>query len=77
MLHRNEAIYEHGAITWSGEKPPVNQAHVIVTILGVTETATAPLRTDKQPSPLIAGKGSVLADLTAPASPADEWNCLS
>jgi len=77
MLQSYEAIYKHGAITWLGEKPSVNQAHVIVTILGVTETATAPLRRDKQPSPLIAGKGSVLADLTAPASPADEWNCLS
>ncbi|ACF43949.1 conserved hypothetical protein [Pelodictyon phaeoclathratiforme BU-1] len=77
ILQSYEAIYEHGAITWLGEKPSVNQAHVIVTILDVTETATAPLRTNRQPSPLIAGKGSVLADLTAPVSPADEWNCLS
>ena len=77
MLQSYEAIYEHGAITWLGEKPSVNQAHVIVTILDVTERATAPLRTNKQPSPLIAGKESILADLTLPISAADEWACLS
>jgi hypothetical protein len=77
MLQSYEAIYEHGAITWLGEKPSVSQAHVIVTILDVSDSATTPLQKTRQPSPLIAGKGSILADLTAPASPADEWNCLS
>ncbi len=77
MLQSYEAIYAHGAIRGLGEKPSINQAHVIVTILGVKETASAPLQTNKQPSPLIAGKGSILTDLTAPVSPADEWNCLS
>jgi len=77
MLQSYEAIYEHGAITWLGEKPSVSQAHVIVTILGTTETAIAPLQTNRQPSPLIAGKGSVLADLTVPVSPEEEWNCFS
>ncbi len=73
MLQSYEAIYEHGAITWLGEKPSVNQVHIIVTILDVKETATAPLQTNKQPSPLIAGKGSILTDLTLPISAADEW----
>lgn len=77
MLQSYEAIYEQGAIIWLGEKPSVNQAHVIVTILDVSVSATAPFRTNKQPSPLIAGKGSILADLTAPVSPEEEWNCLS
>jgi hypothetical protein len=73
MLQSYEAIYEHGAIRGLGEKPSVNQAHVIVTILDVSVSATAPLRTNKQPSPLIAGKGSILTDLTLPISAADEW----
>ncbi len=77
MLQSYEAIYEHGAIIWLGEKPSVKQAHVIVTVLGITETATTPLQNARQPSPLIAGKGSIVTDLTLPISPADEWRCLS
>ena len=48
MLQSYEAIYAHGAIRGLGEKPSINQAHVIVTILGVKETASAPLQTNKQ-----------------------------
>ena len=33
MLQSYEAIYEHGTIKWLGDKPPIKQAHVIVTIL--------------------------------------------
>lgn len=58
MLQNYEAIYEHGAITWLGEKPSVNQAHVIVTILDVSDGATAPLqKKPDNPHPLLPGKG--------------------
>ena len=77
MLQSYEAIYEHGAIKWLGEKPSVNQAHVIVTILPATEVNIIPIPKKRHPSPLIAGKGSILGDLIEPLSPAEEWNCLS
>lgn len=31
ILQSYEAIYEHGEMKWLGDKPPVKQAHVIVT----------------------------------------------
>ena len=76
MLQSYEAIYEHGAIEWLGDKPPIKQAHVIVTILPEQEGRSVTSQTQHQPSPLIAGKGSIQGDIIFPIIPAKDWNCL-
>ena len=76
MLQSYEAIYEHGAMKWLGDKPPIKQAHVIVTILPEKEGRSFTSQTQHQPSPLIAGKGSIQGDIITPIIPAIDWNCL-
>ena len=76
MLQSYEAIYENGAMRWLGDKPPVKQAHVIVTILAEKEATAISLQKNHHPSPLIAGKGKILADIITPVSPAEDWSCL-
>ena len=63
MLQSYEAIYEHGAMKWLGDKPPVKHAHVIVTILPEKEVSLITSQTQHQLSPLIAGKGSIQGDI--------------
>ena len=75
MLQSYEAFYDHGTMKWLGYKPPVKQAHVIVTILAEKEATVISLK-KHQPSPLIAGKGKILGDIISPVSPAEEWSCL-
>ena len=77
MLQSYEAIYEHGAMKWLGDKPPIKQAHVIVTILPEKEASLITSQTQHQPSPLIAGKGSIQGDIITPIIPAIDWNCLT
>ena len=76
MLQSYEVIYEHGAMRWLDDKPPVKQAHVIVTILAEKDATAISVQKKQQPSPLIAGKGKILGDLITPVSPAEEWSCL-
>jgi len=76
MLQSYEAIYEHGTMKWLGDKPPIKQAHVIVTILPEKEPSSIISQTQHQPSPLIAGKGSIKGDIITPIIPAKDWNCL-
>ncbi|ACF42910.1 hypothetical protein [Pelodictyon phaeoclathratiforme] len=71
MLQSYEAFYDHGAMKWLGDKPPVKQAYVIVTILAEKEATVMPLQKKHQPSPLIAGKGKILGDIISPVSPAE------
>lgn len=33
MLKSDEAIYENGELIWLAEEPPIQSAHIIVTIL--------------------------------------------
>jgi len=74
MLQSYEAIYDHGQIKWITDKPPLEQARVIVTMLPAQADATPhPGRT---PSPRIAGKGRILGDIVAPAAPAADWDSL-
>jgi len=74
MLQSYEAIYESGAMKWLADKPQVKYAHVIVTILAEKEvTIVSP----QYPSPVIAGKGKILGDLTMPVVSENEWNCLT
>ena len=77
MLQSYEAIYEHGAMRWLGDKPPIKQAHVIVTILPEKDEGSITSQTLNQPSPLIAGKGSIQGDIITPIIPAIDWNCLT
>ena len=77
MLQSYEAIYEYGAMKWLGDKPPIKQAHVIVTILPEKEVSSITPKIQHQPSPLIAGKGSIQGDIITPIIPAIDWNCLT
>lgn len=76
MLQSYEAIYEHGAMKWLGDKPPIKHAYVIVTILAEKETTAISVQTKRHPSPLIAGKGKILGDIITSVLPAEEWSCL-
>jgi hypothetical protein len=69
-----EAIYEHGQLKWLGDKPETQKARVIVTVVSSEADDHLPQR--RRPSAKIAGKGQVLGDIIAPASPADEWDCV-
>ena len=73
MLQSYEAIYDHGQMRWLGERPPVEEARVIVTILSAPPSAYG---AKHEPSSRIAGKGRVLGDIVSPAAPAEDWNCL-
>ena len=74
MLQSFEAIYDHGQIKWLGDKPPVEAARVIVTMLPPLESATP--QNKRVPSPRIAGKGKTLGDIVAPVIPESDWNVL-
>jgi len=74
MLQSYEAIYDHGQIRWLTDKPPVEEAHVIVTML--PQQADAATKMCRVPSPLIAGKGKILGDIVAPVTPEGDWDAL-
>ena len=76
MLQSYEAIYDHGSMKWLGDKPSVKHAHVIVTILPEKEASSFIFQTQHQPSPLIAGKGSIQGDIITPIIPTKDWNIL-
>lgn len=71
-LKSYEAIYDHGQMKWLGDRPQVEEARVIVTILPEENVAPAVKR---QPSARIAGKGKILGDIIAPVAPIEDWNC--
>jgi hypothetical protein len=75
MLQSYQAIYNHGHLTWLTDKPSVEEAHVIVTLL-LDEEAPV-LKAKRQPSPRIAGQGKILGDIIAPAAPIEDWNGLA
>jgi len=72
-LQSYEAIYEHGQMKWLGDRPQVEEARVIVTILSDKSIAPTPVR--HQPSARIAGMGKILGDIFSPAAPIEYWNC--
>jgi len=74
MLQSYEAIYDHGQIRWLTDKPPVEEARVIVTMLPPHTGASA--QADRVPSARIAGKGRILGDIVAPVAPEEDWNVL-
>ncbi len=72
-LQSYEAIYDHGQMKWLGDRPQVEEARVIVTIL--SDNGIAPTTVRHQPSVRIAGKGKILGDILSSAAPIDDWNC--
>jgi len=73
MLPSYEAVYDHGQLKWLTDKPPVEEARVIVTLLPPKDIST-PLQCPRKPSARIAGKGRILGDIVAPAAPVGDWN---
>lgn len=74
MLQSYEAIFDHGTIRWLGDKPSVDTARIIVTMLAPIDS-TQPMVKHK-PSTRIAGQGRVLGDLLEPVIPASDWAVL-
>jgi hypothetical protein len=74
MLQSYEAIYDHGRLTWLADKPSVEEAHVIVTLLPAEEAPALKLK--RQPSSRIAGQGKILGDIIAPAASTEDWSGL-
>lgn len=68
-----EALYENGQITWLSEKPSLQSARIRILIL--EEIPPQPPKR-RQPSPLIAGKGTTLGDLVNPLISDQDWQCL-
>lgn len=75
MLPSYEAVYDHGQLRWLTDKPPVEEARVIVTLLPPKDISTSQPCLRK-PSARIAGKGRILGDIVTPAAPAGDWNVL-
>jgi len=73
MLKSYEAIYENGQFKWLSEKPEVQTARVIITVL--EETPASPIRR-RFPPDSIAGKGSTLGDIVSPIVDEEDWECL-
>ena len=74
MLQSYQALYDHGHLTWLTDKPSVEEARVLVTLLPVEEAPA--LKVKHRPSPRIAGQGKILGDIIAPAAPIDDWKDL-
>jgi hypothetical protein len=70
MLKSYEATYENGQMKWLNEKPSVNSARVIVTVL--EETALPTVRR-RFPPVSIAGKGKTLGDIVSPIVDKEDW----
>ncbi|MFA5923549.1 MAG: hypothetical protein WC856_20035 [Methylococcaceae bacterium] len=75
MLQSYQGIYDHGRLIWLSDKPSIEEAHVIVTLLPAEKDAAK--KTKCQPSSLIAGRGKILGDIIAPAAPIEDWNRLA
>ena len=74
MLQSYEAIFDHGEIRWLGDKPNVETARVIVTMLPPMESFQPKVR--HKPSARIAGQGKILGNLLEPVIPASDWSVL-
>lgn len=74
MLQSYEAIYDHGQIRWLTDKPPVEEARVIVTML--PSQADLTILPKRVPSARIARKGRILGDIVAPVAPEHDWSAL-
>ena len=74
MLQSYQALYDHGHLTWLTDKPTVEEARVIVTLLPAEEGPV--LKAKRQPSRRIAGQGKILGDIIAPVASIEDWEGL-
>jgi hypothetical protein len=72
MLKSYEAVYEKGRLKWLDERPNVDSARVIVTIL--VENNDKPRR--RSPPASLAGKVEILGDIVSPLVDDEDWECL-
>ncbi len=72
MLKSYEAIYENGQVQWLGEKPEINHARLIVTVLD--EVPSLPKR--RSPPADLVGKVTILGDIVNPIVDEEDWECL-
>jgi hypothetical protein len=74
MLKSYEGIFENGQVTWVAERPTIESARVIVTVLeGPVFEGNAPRPKRRTTSPVIAGKGKTLGDLVSPIVDEYDW----
>ena len=73
MLKSYEANYENGQIKWLGEKPSVNSARLIVTVLEETASPTVKRRF---PPASMAGTCKTLGDIVNPIVDEKDWEYL-
>jgi hypothetical protein len=77
MLKSYEGILENGQVTWLAERPTIESARVIVTVLeGPVFEENVPQPKRRMTSPMIAGKGRTLGDLVSPIADELDWECL-
>jgi hypothetical protein len=72
MLKSYEGIVENGQVRWLAERPMVDRARVIVTVLEEQPSSTK----RRTASPSIAGKGRTLGDLVQSIVDDQDWDCL-
>jgi hypothetical protein len=72
MLKSYHALYEDGQVKWLVERPQVQSARIIVTIL---EDTTSPTTRRTPPASLV-GKAVILGDIVGPIVAEEEWECL-
>ena len=61
MLKSYEAALDHGQIKWLGERPIIDSARIIVTILDEPK-----VKSKRYPAASIAGKGKTVGDIVSP-----------
>ena len=73
MLKSYEAIYDNGQIKWLSDRPELETAKILVTVL--EETSQSPIKR-RTPPASIAGKGQTLGDIVSPIVDEEDWECL-
>ena len=72
MLQSYEATYENGQISWVGDRPSVQSARLIVTVL---EEIPPTVKRRVRPTHL-AGQVKILGDIVSPIVDEGDWECL-
>ncbi len=72
MLKSYEATYENGEIKWSSDRPQLDSARIIVTVLEETN----PPKKRRFPIEAMAGKAKILGDIVSPIVDEEDWECL-
>ena len=72
MLQSYEATYENGQISWVSDRPSVQSAKLIVTVL---EEIPPMVKRRVRPTHL-AGQVKILGDIVSPIVDEEDWECL-